>query len=85
MLQQVYKDNTISRTCVFEWHKRFKEAREEVQDDSMSLHRAVTEVSIKRVRHVVRGGRLLTARMIASQLEMKKDNVWLIITEDLGM
>ena len=27
ILQQVYKDNTISCTRIFEWHKRFEEGR----------------------------------------------------------
>ena len=29
--------------------------------------------------------RQLTDRIIPNQLDMKKDNVWKIITEDLGM
>jgi len=35
--QEVYGDDTMSRTRLFEWHKRFKEGREEVEDD----HRGV--------------------------------------------
>ena len=30
MLQQVYGEETMSCTRAFEWHKRFKEGREEV-------------------------------------------------------
>ena len=30
MLQQVDGEETMSRTRAFEWHKRFKEGREEV-------------------------------------------------------
>ena len=33
MLQQVYGEEALSRTRAFEWHKRFKEGREEVEDD----------------------------------------------------
>ena len=32
MLQQVYGEETMSRTRAFEWHKRFKEGQEEVED-----------------------------------------------------
>lgn len=87
ILQQVYGANTMSRTRVFEWHKRFKEGREEVEDDSRSGRPSTsrTEVNIERVRQVMRGDRQLTVRMIASKLDMKKDSVWKIITEDLGM
>ena len=33
MLSQVYGDFCLKRTTVFEWHKRFKEGREDVNDD----------------------------------------------------
>ena len=28
LLQEVYGDDAMSRTCLFEWHRRFKEGRE---------------------------------------------------------
>ena len=33
LLKDVYGDNLMSRSSVFEWHKRFSEGREEVEDD----------------------------------------------------
>ena len=36
LLQQVYKEETMSRAHVFEWHKRFREGREECEDDQSS-------------------------------------------------
>ena len=36
MLQRVYGEETMSRTRAFECHKRFKEGREEVEDDPQS-------------------------------------------------
>ena len=35
--QQVYGEETMSRTHAFEWHKRFKEGWEEVEDDPRGL------------------------------------------------
>jgi hypothetical protein len=32
MLKEVCGDNVMSHTQVFEWHKRFMEGREEVED-----------------------------------------------------
>ena len=32
-LQEVYGDATMSRIRIFEWHKRFREEREDVEDD----------------------------------------------------
>ena len=33
MLQTAFRSSCINRASVFEWHKRFKEARESVRDD----------------------------------------------------
>ena len=33
MLQIAFRPSCINRASVFEWHKRFKEARESVRDD----------------------------------------------------
>ena len=36
LLQEVYGDDPLSRTHVFDWHRRFKEAREKMEDDHRS-------------------------------------------------
>jgi len=33
MLHEAYGEMTLSRAYVFEWHKRFSEGREDVEDD----------------------------------------------------
>ena len=33
MLQTAFRPSCMNRASVFEWHKRFKEGRESVQDD----------------------------------------------------
>ena len=33
MLQTAFRSSCMNRASVFEWHKRFKEARESVRDD----------------------------------------------------
>ena len=33
MLQTAFQPSCMNRTSVFEWHKRFKEARKSVRDD----------------------------------------------------
>ena len=43
LLQEVYGDDTMSRTCLFEWHRRFKEGREEVEDDHRSVKPSTAE------------------------------------------
>ena len=87
LLQQVYGDATMSRTRIFEWHKRFREGREDVEDDPRSGKPTTsrTNENVERVREKVRSDRRLTVRMIADELSMNSERVWRIITEDLGM
>ena len=86
LLQEVYGDEMMSRSRVFEWHKRFKEVREDVEDNPRSGRPSTsrTEANVERVKHLVRGDRRLTVRLIASELGMNRDR-FCNITEDLGM
>jgi len=36
LIQKAYGDAALSRTTIFEWHKRFQEGRESVKDDERS-------------------------------------------------
>ena len=87
MLQKVYGDDTMSRSRVFVWCKRFKEGREDVEDDPRSGRPSTSrnEANVERVKQMVRGDRRLTVRQIADELGMNHNSVWKIITEDLGM
>ena len=87
LLQEVYGDDTMSRTRLFEWHRRFKEGREQVEDDLRSGRPSTsrTDENVERVRQKVRSNRHLTVRMIADELGTISEREWRIITEDLGM
>ena len=54
MLCDVYGDSSLSRTRVFEWHKRFVEGREDVKDDSKSGKPCTftTDINIEKVKTV---------------------------------
>ena len=57
--------------------------KDDFRNRKLSTNR--TEVNIEQVRWVVRGNHQLTVHMITSQLDIKKDSVRKIITENLGM
>ena len=77
----------MSRTRLFEWHRRFKEGREEVEDDHRSGRPSTsrTDENVDGMKQMVRSDRRLTVRTIANELGMNNERVWRIITEDLGM
>ena len=85
LLQEVYGDDAMSKTPLFEWHRRFKEGREEVENNHRSGRPSTsrTDENVERVRQKVRSDRRLTVRIIADELGMNSERVWSIITEDL--
>ena len=69
LLQEIYGDDTMSRTHLFEWHRRFKGGREELEDDHRSGRPSTrTDENVEHVRHKVRSNHRLTVRMIADEL-----------------
>ena len=75
------------RKHVFDRQKKFKKEREKLKDDSRSGRPSTsrTEVNVKWLTQVVYCDHRLISRMITSQLNVKKDSVWDIVTEDSGI
>jgi len=65
----------MSRTRLFEWQRRFKDGKEEVEDDHRSGRpsTSITEENVQRVREKVRSDRYLTVRMVANKLDMNSE------------
>ena len=76
----------MSRTRVFELHKRFVEGREGVEDDPKSRRpcTSTTYTNIEKVRQLVRSDRRLTIRVIANEVGMDKATVHILV-HTLGM
>jgi len=87
MLVQVYGDNAVKKTAVYKWIKRFSEGRESVTDEERSGRPATsrTEENIAKVRQIVRENRRLPVRSIAEQVNVDRETVRKILTEDLDM
>ncbi|XP_020918193.1 putative uncharacterized protein FLJ37770 isoform X1 [Sus scrofa] len=87
LLKEAYGEEVMSRARVFDWHKRFKEGREDIRDDARSgrpvTHR--TDENIRKVKDLVCSNRQLTVRMMAEELNLDKETVRLILKENLNM
>jgi len=87
MLVQVYGDNAMKKTAVYKWVKRFSEEGESATDEEKSGRPATsrTEENIAKVHQIVRENRRLTVRSIAEQVNIERETVRKILTEDLDM
>ena len=87
MLVQVYGDNAMKKTAVYKCMKHFSEGRESVTDEVRSVRPATsrTEENIAKVRQIVHENCRLTVRSIAEQVNIDRETVREILTEDLDM
>jgi hypothetical protein len=69
MLKTVYDECTLSKSNVFKWHKRFREGREDVNDDEMKRK----EENVAKAKELVRYYGRLTCRMIVGEPDMSRD------------
>jgi hypothetical protein len=84
---EAYGEHNLSRARVFEWHRRFLGGREDVEDDErpgrpVSMK---TDENVDKVRTLVRNDCHLSIRMIAEELNVDKETVRQILTENLKM
>ena len=75
----------MSKAWIFEWHKRFKEGREYVEDDPRNRRPTTSRINknIECVKEKVCRDHCFTVRIIADELSMNNESVWRNITEDL--
>ena len=77
----------MKKAAVYKWVKRFSEGRESVTDEERSGRPTTnrTEENIAKVRQILRENRRLTVRSIAEQVDIDRETVRNILTEDLDM
>ena len=77
----------MKKTAVYKWVKRFSEGRESVTDEERSGRPATsrTKENIAKVRQNMCENRRLPVRSIAEQVNVDRETVRKILTEDLDM
>jgi len=86
-LQQAFGDDAMSRAQALCWHKMLSEGRTIVEDEQRSGRPSTTRTSdnTARVTVLVRSDRRLTVKMIADEVNVNREAVRQILTEELGM
>lgn len=86
MLVQVYGTEAVSRKCVYDWFKRFRDGKETTEDEPRSGRPSTSRTPdmIERVRNMLARDRRLTLRLMAEELSISKDTVRTIVRENLG-
>jgi histone-lysine N-methyltransferase SETMAR len=87
LLKEVYGEDCLSRTQVFEWHKRFAGGRTSVNDDDHvgRTCTAISDINIEKVRDVIQKDRRLGVRAVAEEVGLARESVRKILTEELHM
>ncbi|GBO27984.1 hypothetical protein AVEN_214961-1 [Araneus ventricosus] len=83
--EMLVKVDAVSKKCVFERFKRFRDGKEDVEDEPRSGRppTSTTPNNIERVRRMLADDRRLSLRMIAEELKRSLDSVSNIIHEHL--
>ena len=84
---EVYGKECLSRTRVFEWHKRFHEDRTDVEDDERSRRPTIlkTTYNNQEIEKIVQEDRRLSIRLIAERMSIDKETMWQVLHENLHM
>lgn len=87
LLRKIYGEETMSRSRVYEWHKRFKKGREDVHDNRKTgrPRTTTTEENIDKISEFVSKNRMKSIRFIAEELNIDRETVRTILNERLGM
>ena len=86
-LQRVYGDSSPSRTTVYDWIKRFKDGREQLEDDPRRGRpcTAKNEKNIKLVQDLVQQDCRITLDEIVNEVGISRGSAFSILSGDLGL
>ena len=87
LLQTAYGNDSLKRSAVFNWHKRFREGRESLEKNDRTGRPATSrnDEKINADVIVVNENRRITIRQVAEAVGISCGSAETILTEDLGM
>ena len=86
LINKAYGSAAMSRAIVYRWYSRFRDGREDVKDDARNGRPSTerTDENVESVRRLLKVDCRTTLQMIADRLNIGKETVRRIVTEDLG-
>ena len=87
MLTVAFGESTMSKTRVYEWYKRFKEGREDVEDDDRPGRpsTSITDDNVEQVKKMILENRRITIREVADDVGISFGSCQAIFSDVLGM
>jgi len=85
LINKVYGSSAMSHAIVYRWYARFQDGREDVKDDARSgcPLTARTDENVESVHRLLTEDHCTTIQMTADRLNIGKETVRRIVTEDL--
>lgn len=86
MIQEAYGDQALSKTRVFEWHKKFKDGQESLEDAPRAGRPSTSKTDVNRntIDAMLQEDRRLSIAKIADMMHISYGSVEDIIHNDLG-
>jgi len=86
LINKAYGSAAMSHASVYRWYTCFRGGREDMKDDARSGHpsTARTDENVESVHRLLTEDRRTTLQIIADRLNIGKETVRRIVTEDLG-
>ena len=86
LINKVYGDDCMSRTQVYTWFTRFKNGRDDLNDDPRPGRPEASNRAelVETVREIIAIDANFTVRMLSEELNFSYCTIYTILTEDLG-
>ncbi|XP_033212193.1 uncharacterized protein LOC117169795 [Belonocnema kinseyi] len=87
MLEKCFGNDALKKRAVYQWHERFTNGRESINDDDRSGRPSTlkTDANVDKVQRMLSENRKLTIRELADDLHIAYGSVQDIIVNDLGL
>jgi len=85
IVNAAYGDQALSRSNVFRWYGRFRDGREDIEDDLRSGRptECRNDNNVEKISQLLLQNRRLSLRMLADEVNIGKNTVRKIVVEDL--